>query len=66
MANKIKVHKTLEFKSFIFHYMVLNWIISVIFGAKFTKFGTCVGEDHSERTGSQNFDLHPSFYLMKS
>ena len=56
MANKIKVHKTKEFKNFNFYYIILNWIMSVIIGAKFTKFGICVVEDHSEGTVSQIFD----------
>ena len=30
MANKIEVHTTVEFKKFIFEYVCLNWITSVI------------------------------------
>ena len=41
----------------------LNWIISIIHGAK---FGAHVVEDHSEETFSQNFYLGLSFYFMNS
>ena len=52
VANKIEVYTTLEFKSCNFQYIFLNLIISVIHGAKITKFGTHVVEDHSEGTVS--------------
>ena len=60
VTNKIKVHTTLEFKNCNFQYIFLNWIISVIHGAKVTKFG------HSEGTVSQISYLGLSFYSMKS
>ena len=56
VANKIEVHTTLEYKKCNFQYIFLNLIISVIHGAKITKFGTHVVEDHSEGTVSQIFD----------
>ena len=46
VAKKIKVHTTLEIKICNFKYIFLNWIISVVHGAKVTKFGTHVVEDH--------------------
>ena len=51
VANKIEVHTTLEFKNCNFQYIYLNLIISIIHGAKLTKFGTYVVEDHLEGTG---------------
>ena len=50
VANRIKVHPTLEYKNCNFQYIILNFIISVIHGAKITKFGTHGVEDHSEGT----------------
>ena len=50
VANKIEVHTTLEYKKCNFQYIFLNLIISAIHGAKITKLGTRVVEDHSERT----------------
>ena len=66
VLNKIEVHATLEYKNCIFQYIILNLIISVIHGAKITKFGTHVVEDRSEGTVSQIFDLGLSFYFMQS
>ena len=55
-----------EFKNSNFHNIFFNWIISVIYEAKFTKFWTCIVEGHSEGTVSQIVYLGPSFYFMKS
>ena len=66
VANKIEVQATLEYKNCNFQYIFLNLIISVIYGAKFTKLGTHVVEDYSEGTMSQIFDLGLSFYFMVS
>ena len=66
VANEIEVVKTLEFKNCNFQYILLNWIISVIHGAKITKWGTYVAEHHSEGTVSQIFNLGPSFFFVKS
>ena len=48
VANEIEVLTTLELKNCNFQYIFLNLIISVIHGAKITKFGTHVAEHHSE------------------
>ena len=66
VANKIEVHTTLEFKNCNLQYIFLNLIISVIHGAKITKFGTHVVKDHSEGTVSQIFYLGVSFHFMQS
>ena len=66
VVNKIEVQSTLEFKNCNFQNILLNWIISVIHGAKIIKFGTHVLEDYSEGTVSHIFYLGPSFYFMKS
>ena len=66
VANKIEVHTTLEYKNCNFQYNLSDLIISVISGAKITKFGTPVVVDHSEGTISQIFDLRLSFYFMQS
>ena len=66
VANKIKVHTTLEFKNCNFQYFFSNLIISVIHGAKITKFDTHVVEDHSEGAVSQIFDLGLTFHFMQS
>ena len=57
---------TWEFKNFNFQIIVMNWIISLIYGANFTRFGRHVAEDHLEGTVSQNLYLGPSSYFMKS
>ena len=62
----VEIHPTWEFKSCNFQYIFLNWIFSVIYEPKITKFGTCVVNDHSEGTVSQIIDLGPSLYFMKS
>ena len=51
-------------RKFNFSIFFLNWIISVIDGAKITKFGTPLVEGHSEGTVSQIFNLGPSFYFI--
>ena len=66
LTYTVEIHPTLEFKSCNFQYFFLNWIISDIYEAKITKFGTCVVDDHSEGTVSQIFELGPSFNFMKS
>ena len=66
VTRTVEIHPTWEFKSCNFQYIFLNWIFSVIYDTKITKFGTCVVDDHSEGTVSQIFDLGPSFYSMKS
>ena len=66
MANKIEAHTTLEFKNCNFQYIFLNLIISVIYGANITIFGTHEVDDHSEGTASQIFYLGHRFYFMKS
>ena len=66
VGDKTEVYSTWEFENFNFQYIFLNWIISVIDGAKATKFGTPLVEGHSEGTVSQIFYLGPSFYFMKS
>ena len=66
VANKIEVHTTSEFKNCNFQYMFLNWIISVIHGAKVTKCGTHVVENHSKGTLSQILYFGLNFYFMKS
>ena len=48
VANKVEEHTTLEFKNCNFQNIFLNLIISVKHGAKITKFGTHVVEDHSD------------------
>ena len=62
----VEIHPAWEFKSCNFQYIFLNWIFSVIYEAKITKFGTCVVDDHSEGTVSRILYLGPSFYFMKS
>ena len=66
MSNEIKSKTKREFRNCNFSYIFLNWIISVSYGAKFTKFGTHVVEGHKEGTLSQIFDLSPSFNFMES
>ena len=66
VANKIEVHVTLEYKNCNFQYIFLNLIISVIHGAKITKFGTHVVGDYSEGIVSQIIDLGLSFHFMQS
>ena len=44
----VEIHPTWEFKSCNFQYIFLNWIISVNYEAKITKFGICIDEGHSE------------------
>ena len=48
-----------EFKNCNLKKKNLNWIFTVIYGAKLTKFGTCVVEGHSEGTVSQFFLFKP-------
>ena len=60
----VEIHPTWELKSCNFQYIFLNLIISVIYEAKITKFGTCTVEGHSEGTVSQIFYLSLSFYFM--
>ena len=52
-SNKIDIYSAWEFKNFSFQYCIFNWIISVINGAKFAKFGTPLVEGHSEVTVSK-------------
>ena len=66
VAIKIEVYTTWEFKTFNFQFIFLNWIISLIHEANFTRFGRHVAKDHSEGTVSQIFYLGPSFHFMKS
>ena len=66
VANLTEVLTTLEFKNCNFQYIFLNWIISVIHGAKIIKLSIHLAEHHSEGTMSQIFDLGPSFYFMES
>ena len=66
VANNIEVHATLEYKNCNFQYICLNLIISVIHGAKITKFGTHVVGDYSGGTLSQIFDFGLSFHFMQS
>ena len=66
VANKIEVQATLKYKNCNFQYIFLNLIISVIHGAKITKLGTHVVEDHSEGNMSQILYLGLSFYFMQS
>ena len=66
VGNKIEVYSTWEFENCNFQYFFLNLIISVINGAKFTKFETPLVEGHSEGTMSQIFDIGPIFSFMKS
>ena len=56
----------LEKKKSNFQSIFLRWIISVIHGGKFTKFGTHLIEGHLKGTVSQICDLGLSFYLMMS
>ena len=44
MSNQIKSHTKREFRNCNFSYIIFNWIISVTYGAKFTKFGRHVVE----------------------
>ena len=60
----VEIHPTWEFKSCNFQYIFLNWIFSVNYEAKITKFGICIVEGHSEGTMSQIFFLCLSFYFM--
>ena len=60
----VEIHPTWEFKSCNFQYIFLNWIFSVNYEAKVTKFGICIVEGHSEGTVSQIFFLCLSFYFM--
>ena len=53
-----------NFKNCKFQIFFFNWSFSVIYGAKLTKFGTCVVEGHLEGTVSQIFDLGPSFLFF--
>ena len=56
-----RTHNT-GIQNFKFSTDFFNWIISVIYGAKFTNFRTCIAEGHSEGTVSQIFYLGPSYY----
>ena len=58
--NKIELLTLWEFKSFFFNFQTifLNWIISVIYGAKFTRFDTHVLEGQLEGR-----HMHDFFYL---
>ena len=49
VGNKIEVYSLWEFRNCNFQYF-FNWIFSVIYESKFTKFGVCVVEGHSEGT----------------
>ena len=55
VANNIEVHATLENKNCNFQYICLKLIISVIEGAKITKFGTHVVGDYSEGNHVSDF-----------
>ena len=66
VTNKNEAHTAWKFKNCNFEKFFLNWIISVIDRAKFTKFGTHVVKGHSEGTVSQICYLGPSVYFMKS
>ena len=66
VAKILEVKIIWEFKNCNFLYIFLNWIISVIYGANFIKFGTLIVEDYSEGTVSQIFYLGSSFHFMKS
>ena len=66
MSNEIKSHTIREFRNCNFSYIFLNWIISVIYEPKFTKFDTHVVEGHLEGTVSQIFFLGPGFNFMTS
>ena len=66
VSNKIEVYTPSKLKICNFQYICLNLIISVIYGAKFMKFGRHVVKGHSEGTVSQIFYLCPScFFLTK-
>ena len=62
----VEIHPTWKFKSCNFQYIFFNWIFSVTYEAKITKFGTCVVDYNSEGTVSQILYLGPRFYFMKS
>ena len=64
VTSTVEINPKWEFKSCNFQYIFLNWIISVIYDAKITKFGTCIFEDHSEGTVTQISYLGLSFYFM--
>ena len=53
-------------QKFNFQFIFLNRIISLIYGANFTRFGRHVAEDHSEGIVSQIVYLGASSYFMKS
>ena len=66
MGNEINTCTTREFENYNFQCIFFNWNISVIYGAKFTRFGTLLVECHSEGTLSQIFYLGLRFDFMKS
>ena len=59
VSNKTEVYTTWQLKNCNSQNIFMNLIISVIYGAKFTKFGTPLVEDHSEGTVSQIFLFMP-------
>ena len=66
ISNEIKSHTKREFRNSNFYIFFFNWVISIIYGAKFTKFGTHVVEGHLDGTMCQIFYLGLSFNVMKS
>ena len=54
----------MEIKKLPFSIIFFNWNISVIYGAKFTNFGTHLVEGHLEGTVSQIFYLGLGCHLM--
>ena len=66
MSNRVDGQMTGESKSSYFQQIFLNWIISVIYGAKFTRFRTCIAEGHSEGTMSQILYSCTSSYFIQS
>ena len=66
MGNKVDLLTAWKFTKCYFQSIFLNWIISVIYEGKFTKFGTHLVAGHLEGTVSQILYLGLGFYFMMS
>ena len=66
VGNKVELLTAWKFKKCNFQSFVLKWIILVIYGGKFTIFGTHLVEGHLEGTVFQILYLGLGFYFMMS
>ena len=60
VSNRIEIYTTRTFKNCNFPKISFSSIISVIYGAEFTRFRTLLFEGHLEETVSQILYLGPS------